>query len=271
MSFREMVQAPRLRSVTQGSIFNYAKCQDFHTDVLGLFISARCDLAQNKQSRYIYIPLVKVKAWVDFYLIPKLFCEQRAALISAMQNILKQNNHQPSSVSVFGAEKAAELLQGTKAYSGYFQKLKELQRVDEMLESGVYDKTVLTPKSIRSKTDDLISNKIEGVFLIDNVVDYQNGDLSLGSYVAILSEPSSIQRPAALGIAEGLDHKLVLDHPLEYDCITPMDGEMSYVMCNVRSPYIELILQRFSALYSRIGVDDPSIEIKEKLAMEAAL
>lgn len=269
MSSREMVQAPRLRAVTQGSIFNHAKCQDFSVNVLGLLISARCDLAQQKQERFIYVPLVQAKDWLDHYVIPKLFAEHRSSLLAGLKNLLQQNKHCPSSIDAFGAEKSGSLLEGTKAHQAYQSKLKDLQSVEIMIQTGLYEKSLLSSKAVRSKTDELISNKIEGAFFIDNVIDFQNGSTHLGSFVAILNEPSSIQRQAALGIADGLDHDLILAAPNEFECIAALPGEMSYVMCNVRSPYIELALQRFSALYSRIGVEDPSTEMKEKLAREA--
>lgn len=268
MSARDMVQPPRLRAVTQGSVFNHAKCQDFSNSILGLFISARCDLAQKKQERYIYVPLVKATDWLDYYIIPKLFDEHHTSLLNSLKTILTQNKHCPSSIDTFGAEICADLLNG-KALSQYQKKLSEIEETTKMMRSGIYDKSTLSSKAIKSKTDDLISNKIEGAFFIDEIIDYQNGETHLGSYVAVLSEPSSIPRRIASEIADGLDHEYIINSQVSYGCIDAKKGEMSYILCNVRSPYIELALQKFSTLYSRIGVEDPSTEMKNKLAKEA--
>lgn len=270
MSARDMVQPPRLRTVTQGSVFNHAKCQDFSRSVLGLFISARCDLAQQKQERFIYVPLVRAADWLDYYIFPKLFSEHHASLLNALKTILIQNKHCPSSIDTFGAERCASLLDG-KPLIQYQKKLSELETLTKMIQSGIYDKSILSSKTIKSKTDDLVSNKIEGAFFIDEIIDYQNGETRLGPYVAVLSEPSSIPRHIALEIADGLDHEHIIESRLSYGCIEAKRGEMSYVLCNVRSPYIELALQKFSALYSRIGVEDPSTELKNRIAKEAAL
>lgn len=268
MSARDMVQPPRLRSVTQGSIFNHAKCQDFSSSVLGLLISARCDLAQKKQERYIYVPLVRALDWLDYYVIPKLLSEHHSSLLSALKTILVQNKHCSSSIDAFGAEKCASLL-GGKALIQYQKKLGEVESCVRMMQSGIWDKSILSSRAIKSKTDELVSNKVEGAFFIDEVIDYQNGNALLGPHVAVLSEPSSIPRHIALEIADGLDHEHVFANQVSYGCIDARRGEMSYVLCNVRSPYIELALQKFSALYSRIGVEDPSKEIKDKIAREA--
>lgn len=270
MSARDMVQPPRLKKVTQGSVFNHAKCQDFSDSVLGLFISARCDLAQKKQERFIYVPLVRAIDWLNYYVIPKLFSEHHTSLLSSLKAILKQNKHCPSSIDTFGAEKCAALLEGTKFLAQYQTKLAELESVIKMMQSGNYDKSILSSRTIQAKTDDLVSNKIEGAFFVDDIIDYQNGGTCLGPHVAVLSEPSSIPRHIALEIADGLDHEHVIDNRLSYGCIEAKQGEMSYVLCNLRSPYIELALQKFSSLYSRIGVEDPSTEMKNKMAKEAA-
>lgn len=269
MSLRDMVQAPKLRSITQGSIFNHAARQDYAGSVLGLLISARCDFAQNKQDRYIYVPMVEATCWIDSYIIPRLFVELRTSIYGAMKEILKQEKHGSASIDVFGPLAAANLLAGTKAHGKYLTKAEELTKVDTMLSVGKFDKTLLSLKAIRSKTDDLINNKIEGFFFLDNVIDYQDSNTSLGAFVAILSEPSLIPRTVAIGIADGLDHEAVFSESHMYRCIAPQAGEMSYVLCNVKSPYIELALQKFSSLYSRIGIEDPSSEIKERIAMEA--
>jgi hypothetical protein len=270
MSARDMVQPPKLRTVTQGSIFNHAKCQDFSNSVLGLFISARCDLAQKKQERFIYVPLVKAIDWLDCYVTPKLFSEHHASLLANLKTILSDNKHCASSIDTFGAERCASLLEGTKALIQYQKKLADVKKVSQMMQSGVYDKSIISAKTIKSKTDELVSNKVEGAFFIDDIIDYQNGNAHLGPHVAVLSEPSSIPRNIALEIADGLDHEYIIDSGLNYGCINARSGEMSYVLCNVRSPYIELALQKFSALYSRIGVEDPSTEMKNKMAKEAA-
>lgn len=55
MPFRNMVQPPKLRTITQGSVFNHARSDDFNQDVLGMVISARCDLAQkNKKNLFMF-------------------------------------------------------------------------------------------------------------------------------------------------------------------------------------------------------------------------
>ncbi|WP_146251870.1 MULTISPECIES: hypothetical protein [unclassified Pseudomonas] len=227
-------------------------------------------MAQKKQERYIYVPLVRAVDWLDYYVIPKLFSEHHTSILGSLKTILSQNKHCPASIDTFGATQCATLLEGTRALAQYQKKLSEAEDVTRMMESGIYDKSILSAKAIKSKTDELVANKVEGAFFIDNIIDFQNGNTHLGPHVAVLSEPSSIPRHIALEIADGLDHENLINSGLNYGCIDAKGGEMSYILGNVRSPYIELALQKFSALYSRIGVDDPSTEMKNQIAKEAA-
>ncbi len=43
---------------------------------------------------------------------------------------------------------------------------------------------------------------------------------------------------------------------------------MSYVLCNMASPYIELVMQRFSNIFSRVGVKDPHKNLGERFFMD---
>lgn len=269
MSFRSMVKSPKLRSITQGSIFNHARSDDFNEDILGMVISARCDIAQKKQEKYVYVPLIKAKHWFNSNLIPKLIDEYRKSLVGELRAILVNNKFSGTAIETFGPIACANLLIDLKDHSKYSAKLDELARVDLCLDSGINDKSLINPKKLAAKIEDLVSNKIEGFFLIDNIIDYQNNGANLGAYVAILGEPRPIHKIAALGISEGLDHSSISDHDRIYESINRSEGEMSYVLCNIKSPYIELALQRFSNLYSRIGIDDPSLELKDNLKLEA--
>lgn len=269
MPFRKMVQPAKLRGITQGSVFNHARSDDFTQDVLGMVISARCDLAQKKQEKFIYVPLIKAKHWFDYHVVPKLIEEHRKSLIADLKSILVQNKNAESVIETFGPTKCADLLVGLKDHVKYIKKLEDLIRVESCIVSGDNDKSLIAPKKLAAKIDEVASNKVEGFFLIDNIVDYQNNKKELGSYIAILGEPRPIHKTAALGIAEGLDHSNISQHDRTYDSIIQVEGEMSYVLCNISSPYIELALQRFSALYSRIGVENPSAKIKELLHLEA--
>lgn len=269
MPFRNMVQTPKLRGITQGSVFNHARSDDFHNDVLGMVISARCDLAQKKQEKFVYVPLVKVKHWFDFHLVPKLTEEYRKTLLSELKTILTQNKNADTVIETFGPEKCLDLLAGHKDQVKYQEKLTKLKYVESCMQLGVLDKSLLHEKKFAAKIDDIITNKTEGFFIIDNIIDFQDNKANLGTYIAILGEPRPIHRVAALGIAEGLDHSKITEQDRIYDSLTYRQGEMSYVLCNIASPYIELALQRFSNFYSRIGIDAPTARLKELLISEA--
>ena len=267
MIHRVMVHPAKLKSITQGSIFNFARSDDFTCSALGMVISARCDLAQKKQEKFIYVPLAKAKDWIDTILVPKMTEELKKSTLGDLRNILKQNNESERAIDTFGPEYCIDLVEKTKEKTRYNEKLNLLRKITACLDTEEYDKTLIARKALTSRIDEVIANKVEGYFFIDQVIDYQNHE-ELGSYIAMLGEPRPIHKNTALKISEGLDHSLIIPGDSEYDSISKTNGEMSYILCNLKSPFIELALQRFSNLYSRIGIEDHSNDLKELLTSE---
>lgn len=269
MSYRKMVQQPRVKVITQGSIFNFAQADMQSDGALGMVLSARCDMAQFKQDRFLYVPLVNATEWIDKILVPKMLEEMRKGLLGDLSGILKKNGHSPNAVSTFGPRKAADLISGSRDESSYFEKLAKLELIESNSSKLLYDKSMLTNKSVLSKLSDIIGNKVEGYFFLDEVIDFNDANKSLGSYIVDLSDPRPLHSMAARRISEGLLHDDIDDSSRVFDAIYKKQGEMSYVLCDVISPYVELILQRFAYFYSRIGVEDPSNKLKERLVAES--
>lgn len=263
MSYRKMVQQPKVKVVTQGSIFNFAQADS--GSALGMVISARCDLAQFKQERFLYVPLINAPDWIDSILVPKMIEETKKGLVSDLGGILKKNGHSANAVVTFGPSKAAHLIKGTKDEKTYLEKLGKINIIEKQTAESIYDKSLLTSKSLLSKVSDIMANKVEGYFFIDEVIDFHDANKSLGSYIVDLSDPRPLHRIAASLISEGLLHDDIDSSSRVYDAVYNTPGEISYILCDVSSPYVELILQRFAYFYSRIGVENPSIELKENL------
>lgn len=69
---RDMCCPCPINTITQGSIFNHAYNEDFGDEEdLGLLISARCDLANDKAPKYSYLPVISLKKFILFFLSEK--------------------------------------------------------------------------------------------------------------------------------------------------------------------------------------------------------
>lgn len=269
MSYRKMVQQPRVKTITQGSIFNFAQADTQSDRALGMVLSARCDMAQFKQERFLYVPLISATEWIDKILVPKMLEEMKKGLLGDLNSLIKKNGHSPNAISTFGPKKAAALISGSRDECSYFEKMEKIELIERNSSKSIYDKSMLTKKSIMSKLSDIINNKVEGYFFLDEVIDFNDANKSLGSYIIDLSDPRPLHRMAARQISEGLLHDNIDVSSRVFDAVFKKQGEMSYVLCDVISPYVELVLQRFAYFYSRIGVEDPSSKLKEDLAAES--
>ncbi|MHC6654243.1 hypothetical protein [Aeromonas salmonicida] len=268
MSYRKMVQRPRVKNITQGSIFNFAQADIQSNRVLGMVLSARCDMAQFKQERFLYVPLIRATEWVDIFLVPKMLDEMKKSLLGELKSILSKNSQSPNAISTFGPEASAKLIVGHKDEKLYLDKLNKIKKIEKNASEGIFDKAMLNTKAVASKISDIIGNKVEGYFFIDEVIDFHDADRSMGSYIVDLSDPRPLHKSTAQMISEGLFHTNINEALRIYDAVYKTKDEMSYVLCDVMSPYVELVLQRFAYFYSRIGVEDPSIKLKEDLVSE---
>ncbi|WP_324711243.1 hypothetical protein [Pseudomonas citronellolis] len=150
MDYRKMTQSPALKSITQGSVFNFARSEDFEgEEVLGLVISARCDLAQKKQDKFSYVPLIRASAWIDRYLVPKMFEEDRASSINSLGEILTRNNLSKAAIDTFGAKACSALIPEGKDKGKFLEILLKIEKIEQSLADRKFDKKAIKEKSLR--------------------------------------------------------------------------------------------------------------------------
>ncbi len=254
-----------IKTITQGSIFNNAFNEDFgKSEDLGMLISARCDLANNKTSKYSYLPVIKLEKYILYYVARKLLVDQRNEEIQKIKNIIKTEGGSPDTIDYYGIKEGIEKLVSKKKNltnaMSYLSKVTLIESVQKKEWTNISQKdlSVIPDKKFKKELKDLTENKTEGFFLIDEVVDHNDRGKILGPYVVLLREVHHMSSYTSDLIKSGCNHDDFLGKENTLRSLIIEPGGLSYVLCNVKSPYIELIMQRFSNLFTRIGVTNPA-------------
>lgn len=261
----------------QGTLFTCG-LSDSYPDVpaLGLLITARCDTAQDKAAVYNYLPVVPVENWIKkdgLEIVSKrVIANEQGALKSALNDagwatsIIDLIDHK---------EIIAELKKGStkqqKAIAQRFEKsslschvARLILQNDKRTECESLNYLNDNESVFKSVVKELMTNSIADFHYLDRS---QVGESSRG-YVALMREIRFITADVGKRISTGLDAD-------ELDGAVPsFSSSLNHIrFCKVHSfampisgissPYIELIMQRFASLFSRIGVADVP---KDKLA-----
>lgn len=249
--FRDMIDSSDDKSMTQGTIFNCAECETYPDDeTLGLIITARCDIGnENKVAFYNFIPAIPYNAWKKKELAPIIKKRNLKDLKNRLSDSIKLAGFSESNVSTYGYDRVYEkIIENKKTKKNEIAKIDELKNKIDCLEDGSnYDLIAsLFKKEIKKIIDDIISNAHLDYFFIDNIVGY-------GSVIVNLRDIYQIESSTALNITSGIE----ID---EHKNIIGIKHNKSNNFCSVvgqmKSPYIELLMQRFAHNFIRVGVDD---------------
>lgn len=256
----------------QGTIFTCGLSDSYpDDDVHGMLITARCDTAQGKTSVYNYIPLVPVESWLlkdGLEIIAKRsLANELAGIKSAlkdagMTHTILQFVDQEAMYRELNSVNTKQGKGVTARYQNCSAKANEdrsiVQRSDRTLSEAL---TYLRSRDplYKSVIKELMTNAIADFHYIDQI----DFDQKSRGYVALLREIRFISASLGSKIAVGLDREDFLDlssvYSPELNHIRFSEtSEFSMPLACISSPYIELIMQRFSNLFSRIGVPDIS-------------
>jgi hypothetical protein len=263
---------PLLGRLTQGSIFSCASAEGYAgCEVYGFVITARCDVEQDKFPILNYVPIVKLDDWLDREGFDILSSRLRADLEGAISALLSQckiaiNILESQSLrdieSAFFSEPytSKEIKSAKDRFSGLIARNELIDQIElnRLNQSGkLYE---INDKSASALLKELIQHKITGYYFLPSV--YDQGDDA--GYVINLREVRHLTRVAAQKLANGLEASdgadIAAENGLsfELDTLAMPIGELS-------SPAVEHVLQTFSTLFGRIGLDDPSREYVDQI------
>ena len=276
-----MIGNPHPKELTQGTIFTCALAEEYPgIPVLGIIITARCDVSHGKAPIFSYVPLVKFEDWLLQDGRRVLAGRCMAAARATMKAAVVEAKLTPSILeTVSHAAISAEL--GKSADKGG---LATAKRFDEALvvlskaESAIMDVVSVdeskkfisdNQKTYNQMASEVLSGLMSDFYYIDRS---EIGEQCLG-YVALLREIRSVPALLARALLTGIDVSQFVDlcckhSTLENKLAITSNDHYAMPVGLMLSPFIEHFMQRLTHLFSRIGVTDfPPEKLKGLRAM----
>lgn len=235
-------------SLQQGSIINhcYAELYD-NREVYGLIITPRCDLENEKKVSTIhYLPIVKYADWCDVHL--QSLCDGRilGVIRKKLNSLLKTNRLDDSIIDTFAEETLiTELKNNGLLKSPPLSEFEELFNDYRCVRKNVTKRQMhlkYLKSFIDSKITELIENKINSCYLIEDWED------SSCFKVVLLRDVRRITYDVFREIPKGLKINSI-NNPdtLQRNdiSITHTHGDLIEPKAQIRSPYVEHIIQSF--------------------------
>lgn len=258
-SIRKMVDIETRQGITQGSIFNYAYNELYEDEeILGMIITARCDIHNDKVRKYSYLPIVPFSLWRERELSKIIKRRKLKSVEKEVKIALEQHGFSQNTLSIYGIERTIDVV-----LAKGLSKTKEIELTNKIKKYGalisecsyklIYDEF---NKDLLQYVKEIIENKVLEYYFIDDVPGY-------GSCVINLRDVSHLDSAVASQISRGIEFDALSGE--QKQAIRAINaktvGGMAYLVGSVRSPFIELIMQRFADLFTRIGVDDPCADL----------
>ncbi|NJT87979.1 hypothetical protein HCW92_22695 [Escherichia coli] len=246
-----MIDVTNDKLLTQGTIFNCAYNSSYPDDeTLGLIITARCDISnKDKVSFYNYIPAIPFNIWKEKELLPVLKKKTYKDLRSKYLTLLREGGFSESNLKTYGYERIIDIIKNKASLPKC--KLQSLQTQHEKIEcfekKQPYAKLLsYFNKEIEKCLTDIIENKNADYFFIDYITGY-------GPAIVNLREIYELNISTALKIPDGIELNIEKTYP---GLNTSIENQFCSIVGHLRSPFIELLMQRFSNNFVRIGVDN---------------
>ena len=256
----------------QGTIFPCAVADDYAgCETHGLVITARCDAAHDKARIFSYLPVVKLEDWLlrDFSIIA---CQRATKDIdSSLRNQLTQHALSPTILTTQTPREILDTLfpathpdkRRAKARPQFETQVRRAELVLRV-SSGHPTRALLEElngayrKANGSLLVECLQQRLAGYYFLPTI-ECSTAAGNAG-YVVLLREVRHLPRVLAESIASGLDlegyERLCAN---DKNCIGKLrigPNDFTMPLGVLRSPEIEHLMQEFSLLFGRIGVDD---------------
>lgn len=237
---RNIIETP---SFTQGAFFNGLKLNQEKTSK-AIIISARCDIANEKAHHILCLPVFKLKDWL-LYSGDKIIFKN---VFKTLVNKINQDGRKfgvttstidtfPLKISLSKAPANSELLGLIKCYKK---------------QECCYEFSFM--KKAKSKViEEIINNQNMSYFFVEKILESE----PLDPHIIDISNPISIPFIVAKSVSEKINRKKYTDNDIFHNYLN-FDSDILKIQSNLSSPYVELLLQKFSNYYSRIGTENLS-------------
>lgn len=276
-----MFDQPRAGQFTQGTIFSCAYAEKYQGKaVYGLVITARCDAAQDKAPIYNFLPVVPLTEWIQNDGAEIILERVAQDAANTQRNLLQQAGLSDSLLKTTPANEIIEkqllpLCEGDRKWEGRVAKFREasetLASIASLIKSGDQSaiKALLSVagKYIDGVLKELAANRLLGHYILREMPtpDDQNGM----DFVVLLREVHHIPNQLGKRIVAGIA-------PIDWRS-AGVAGARCPVFCSnedycmpvarLKSPWMEHLMQSWTMLFARIGVEDIDVaQVKKSLA-----
>ncbi|RRH68868.1 hypothetical protein [Falsigemmobacter faecalis] len=261
------IRLPQIGTITQGTIFCCASAERYPgARVFGVAITARCDVANDKFPVLNYIPAVLLTDWFHCdgweILHSKTSKAAEGSFLSALkqqdisETILYSKSHREIYESFFvgenalgSARKSAERVRGI---------VEEIEILANLQITSLEQRNYLLDKYqkySRQIIQDLIEHKLSGHYYLPAIPGEDNVPL-----VALMRESSFIPRDIAEAIARGTDQARAPQVSRGGAGLDFSIDEFAMPLGQLMSPNIEHLMQTYSQMFGRIGIEDTPAE-----------
>lgn len=266
---RNIVDTRDTSRISQGSLFSFAYSEEYEDhEVLGLIITARCDISNNKVKKYSYLPVIPFWVWRENELMSILKRRKLNSILNDIQNHLSNAGYSRNTLTIYGPDRLLEVLTREGVKPKTLLGITKATRLFQLLDSSAPYLTMFASfeADIKAIVKDIVDNKILEYHFLDHVPGY-------GPCVINLREVSHLDRLSVEQIAKGIEFSALSDHQKSVlrSINTRFPDGVSYLVGLVQSPFIELVMQRFADLFLRIGVVDPEHDLHVRVCEEGVI
>lgn len=264
-----MIRNALPRELTQGTIFTCAASDEYpNTDVRGLIITARCDVAHGKAPIISYVPIVSFEDWLLHDGVRILAARLASSAAGTMRSALKDAEMNASILDTLPLETISKHLnkrtdkQAKSVAKRFDDAVTALNAAESMLgtpvERAVAKSFVSSQQKVYERLSlELLSNQIADFHYLAACEPEEDSK----GHVVLMREIRYV--PAALAnlLKDGIDLSLfagLCNKVPSFRDKLMITSEEHFAMPVglLQSPYVEFLIQRFTQLFARIGVTD---------------
>jgi len=255
---------PKSGHLQQGAIFNCVHVPRYESCCCcGIILTARCDLEHGKFVVVNFLPIVRFTDWAKRELCAILAKRARAEVLGSIQKQLSQKMVTKEILETFPLADIVRRATTAREQIDLLSKCNDLEMFDRVisLEGSYCGETseffTLTSKQCQLVTRDLIKQNLSEFYFLNAVDVY---DSSLEGYVVLMRRVQSMDPAFAQKITIGIEKGSILATEGVGHNLTFEHEPLCMITGVLRSPDIEHIMQQFSNLFTRIGLDDQTEE-----------
>ncbi|EOD3492758.1 hypothetical protein ACP26F_18050 [Franconibacter pulveris 1160] len=253
---RDMVDVTDDKSLTQGTIFNCSYCASYpNNETLGLVITARCDIAnKDKVKFYNFIPAIPFEIWREKDLLPLIKKQVFKNLDNQYSELLAKAKFSKFNIETYGFNRIYDVIVEKKMLNQ--KQIDRLSSVKEKIncleEQSSYSQLLIYFREEAARIlCEIIENKNPDYFFIDDVRGYN-------SVIVNLREIYELNLITANKIPNGIELDNEELHP---GLNLNIPNKFCSIVGQLKSPFIELLMQRFTNNFVRVGVTNHRSEL----------